>query len=332
MRLLIAALCLLPLPLRADPVIDRVLDDVVTPGFTSFVAATGALERAAQADCRASSDGLRGAWNAAMDAWLSVADLRFGPLEDDARRQIIAYWPDKSGHRTKALARLLTPGNPGLADAGLFRQQPVSVRGLYGIEAMIYDPRFNGYGPDDPGCALVRMAAADLDETARAAAEAWDTDFAATLRTAGDGANARFLDEIEARQVVFTALLASIQFDINERIGLPIGTVETPRPLRAEGRLSGRAQRNLELALAAHERLAMALAPDDALMTAEDFERVRFMAGKLDDPDFSGVETPTGRFRLEAAQTALTLLRTVANEELSAALGVTMGLNALDGD
>ena len=39
-----------------------------------------------------------------------------------------------------------------------------------------------------------------------------------------------------------------------------------------------------------------------------------------------------GRFRLETIQTALGLLRAVMQAEYSAALGVTMGLNALDGD
>jgi uncharacterized protein len=70
----------------------------------------------------------------------------------------------------------------------------------------------------------------------------------------------------------------------------------------------------------------------EALGTLEDFERARFMAKSLGDADFASVATPAGRFKLESLQTALTLLRTTANAELSAALDVRMGLNALDGD
>ncbi|MCV2868927.1 imelysin family protein [Defluviimonas sp. WL0002] len=332
MRILTALLLLVPLAAQADPAIDRVLGQVVTPGLSRFVAATDALDQAAQADCRAESADLRTAWNGAMDAWFAIADLRFGPLEDGARRQVIAYWPDKSGHRPKALSRILSSQDPALTTPERYGEQPVSVRGLYAIEAMLYDPRFNTYGATDPGCALVRAATADLARTARDVATDWNTGFAETLRTAGEAGNPRFLDEIEARQVIFTALLTSLQFDITERLGLPLGTPDTPRPTRAEGRLSQRSQHNLELALAAHQALALALVPEGATMTEEDFERVRWMASKLDDPDFSAVEDPMGRFRLEAVQTALTLLRAEANEELSAALGVTMGLNALDGD
>jgi predicted lipoprotein len=56
------------------------------------------------------------------------------------------------------------------------------------------------------------------------------------------------------------------------------------------------------------------------------------MARQFDDPDFSGVTEPSRRFRLETLQTALVVLRAVLHEELSAALGVVMGLNSLDGD
>jgi hypothetical protein len=56
------------------------------------------------------------------------------------------------------------------------------------------------------------------------------------------------------------------------------------------------------------------------------------MVSELDDPDFSGVDDPASRFKLEAVQTGITLLRGTVNKEFSTALGVTMGLNALDGD
>jgi uncharacterized protein len=180
----------------------------------------------------------------------------------------------------------------------------------------------------------VQAASADLAQIGAGLQDAWRDDFVTVMQTAGNNRNARFLDASEARQVVFTALLVSLQFDINERLGLPLGTYDKPRPLRAEGRLSGRSQRNLELSLAGHDRLATALVgePSQALGTREDFERIRWMAGQLDDPDFSGVADPGARFKLEALQSAVTLLKATVNDELSAALGVKMGLNALDGD
>lgn len=334
MRILALVLLLFPLPLRADEVIDRVLDEVVRPGVTTFAETTSALADAARADCTPDSPTLRAAWNDAMDAWFLIQDLRFGPLDENSRRQAIAYWPDTSGHRPRALARILSGQDPILKTPELYSDEPVSARGLYALEAMLYDPDFNAYGPGDPGCALVRAAADDLARVAGKVRDGWTGGFAEVMRTAGADANTRFLDRTEARQTMFTALTTSLQFDVLERLGLPLGSFDEPRPLRAEGRLSNRSQRNIELSLAGHDRLAQALAPDPSATvgTREDFERVRWMAGRLDDPDFSGVSDPQSRFKIEALQTAVVLLRKMVNEELSTVLGVQMGLNSLDGD
>ena len=331
MRILLAlVLAIAPLQTRADPVVDRALTDVIMPGLATFADSTQHLAEVAQEDCTADSAPLRAAWNGAMDAWFGVQDLRLGPLEEEARRQNIAFWPDNTGHRPRALTRLLA-SNAIPQDAAGYAQHPVSVRGLYALEAMLYEPRFNTYGTGDPGCALVRAAAADLAALAAEVQDAWQADFAATLQTAGTPENTRFLTEREARQALFTALMVSLHFDIDERLGQPMGSFDKPRPLRAGGRLSDRAQRNLELSLAAHEALAMALKPD-ATETHAALERVRDRATALDDPAFAGAADPGGRFQLEALQTALDQVLRIANDEIGPALGVRMGLNSLDGD
>lgn len=334
MRLLAAFLLLLPLQSHAETVVDRVLDEVILPGMANFADRTAALAAAAQVDCSPQNPNLLGAWNAAMDSWFRIQDFRFGPLEDGAQRQAIAYWPDTTGHRQRALSRILSGQDPILQTPARYEEEAVSVRGLYAIESMLYDPDFNTYAIGDPGCVLVQAASADLAKVGANLEEAWRTDFVTVMRTAGESGNARFLDASEAVQVVFTALLTAIQFDIDERLGLPLGTYDKPRPLRAEGRISRRSQRNLELSLAGHARLVVALVPDEDKIpdTRAEFLRINRAISELDDPDFSGVSNPEGRFRVEALQTLVTVLRATVNRELSAALGVTMGLNALDGD
>lgn len=321
---------ILPGAARSDVVADRVITSIILPGTADFADKTKALAYAAQDDCTA--EAMRGAWNAAMDSWFKVQDLRFGPL--DPVRATIAYWPDSAGHRPRALARLLSGADPALQTPDAFNQASIAARGLYALEAMLYDPRLSNYGKGDPGCALVQAASTDLAQIAKTTARQWRDDFIPLMRSPGAAGNDRFLDASEVRQVMFTALLTSIQFDVLERLGLPLGTFDKPRPKRAEGRLSGRSQRNLELSLAGHDRLARALVPDtrDNITAREDFKRLDYMLADLNDPVFAGVDDPTQRFKLEALQTAFSLLREEVNTELSAALGVSMGLNALDGD
>ncbi len=334
MRLTLLALLILPLQANADDAVDRVLNQFVMPNVETFAATTAELAIAAIADCTPNNAELRGAWNDAMDAWLGVQDLWFGPLEQGSRRQAIAFWPDTDGHRPRALSRILTGQDPVLENADTFPAQPISARGLYAVEAMLFDPDFNTYGDGDPGCVLVRAMTQDLAQSAETVRDAWESDFVTVMRTAGTKRNARFLDASETRQVVFTALLTSMQFDIDERLGLPMGTFDRPRPKRAEGRVSDRSQRNLELSLAAHANLIRAMVPDaaEAPATYRDFARAQEMAATLDDPDFSGVEDSTGRFKLETLQTALIALRADTHNELSATLDISMGLNSLDGD
>ncbi|MCB1336724.1 MAG: imelysin family protein [Maritimibacter sp.] len=333
MRLLFLLLLVLPTASPADPVLDRVIDDVALPGVAAFAEATEALAEAAEADCTPTAPGLRAAWNGAMDAWFGVQDLRFGPL-DDGTRLAIAFWPDTRGLRPKALDAVLSGALPLLETPALFAEAPISVRGLYAVEALLYDPRFNGYGVGDPGCVLVRLASADLARVAAGLRDDWVGDFASVMRTAGAEGNALYASQGEARQAVFTGLLMVMQHDVKERLGRPIGTPGRVYPDRAEAVLSGRSQRNLELSLAAHQRLARALVPEPeaSLLTREDFERVDWMLSELDDPVFAGVSRPDARIRLEALQATLTILRADLYGEFTEALGVTMGLNALDGD
>lgn len=329
---LIFALAPLVVQAETDPVIARVLDDLVLPKVAQFADLAADLSRVAEADCRADNPALVAAWNDAMDGWLAVQDFRFGPLEKAGTRQAIAYWPDSSNQRARVLTQILRGSNPVLQTPEAYSGQSVAARGLYALEVMLYDPKFADYGVADTGCTLVKAASADLAQTAAAVAQDWQG-FAVLMRTPGDQ-NPQYLDVSEPRQAVFTALMTSVQFDVLERLALPMGSPDRPRPNRAEGMISNRSARNLQLSLAGHEALALALVPESAANTAtrEDLTRVRFMAEKIDSPNFAFVADPMGRFRLETIQTALGLLRAVMQAEYSAALGVTMGLNALDGD
>ncbi|WP_126978323.1 imelysin family protein [Frigidibacter oleivorans] len=321
-----------PVPARADPVVDRVVDTVILPRFDAFAEAAGTLSAAAEADCRADSPALRAAWNDAFDAWLPVQAFRFGPLEEDGRGLAIAFWPDPKGATDRTLRQLLAADGPELDGPAAYHGVSVAARGLYALEAMLFDPAFSSYGPGDPGCALTRAAAGDLAATAAAAAEAWHRDFAPLLRDAGAPGNTRFLSGHEARQAIFTQLVTQLGFDAETRLGRPLGTIERPRPLRAESRLSGRSLRNVQLSLAANRALAQALTDGGTELLFDQFDYAQQVAARLSDPVFDAVEAPTGRMRTEELKTAIERLHDTANAELAAELGVAAGFNALDGD
>ncbi|NDV01021.1 imelysin family protein [Pseudoroseicyclus tamaricis] len=329
-RAILAAACLAT-PACADEAIDRAVEQVILPAVADFADRTEALAEAAEADCTPLSPVLRAAWEGAMEGWLMVQDFRFGPLEATGLREAIAYWPDTRGFRPRALNRALTTATGPQSEQDM-AGAPISLRGLYAIEAMLFDPRFNTYGAGEPGCDLVRLMAADLAGNAALLEEEWE-DFAPLLQGAEAG-NATYFNAAEARQALFTGLVVSMQFDMLERLGLPLGTGGEPRPELAESRVSGRTLQNIIDATRGHEALALALTDDPATRAelAADFDDLRERLRAIDDPVLANVSEPAGRFMVDVAATAYTAVWTKVNRLLSEELGVTMGVVGFDGD
>lgn len=312
----------LAVPAVAD--VPQAVTGQALPGFAAFAAATAALDSAAQADCTAQA--LQPAWNTAFDAWLGVSHLSLGPLEDQGLTLAIAFWPDPKGLGQKALNGLVAAGDMAALAPDAIAQQSIAVRGLFTLERLLYSEPQDAFH-----CALTRAVATDLAATAAMADVGWRDGFAATLLTAGDTGNPRYLTQAEARQALFTALMAGLEFTADSRLGRPLGTFDRPRPERAEAIASGRSLRNVALSLTALRALAVALAPDSPATQAA-FDRALALAATLDDPVLAGVADPVGRLRVEILQQAVAAIRAAALTEVGSALGVGAGFNSADGD
>lgn len=311
-------------PAIAD--VDAVIDAHILPGFSTFAEATAALEDAAS-DCAA--DTIRPAWNAAFDAWLAVSHLRFGPVEDNGRSVVIAFWPDDRGATPRSLAVLIGDEDPIIGTAEGTAQISVAARGLFALEYLLYDPQFAENTPY--GCALVQALSTDLATIAAQVNDEWQDSYAGTLRTAGTEGNATYLSDREAKQALFTALLTGLEFIADQRLGRPLGTFERPRPSRAEAWRSERSQRNVALSLRALFDLTRLLA-DDAHTTEAALSRAIDLAEGLNDPAFAGVSEPSSRLQLEIVQQAVRAARDAALAEIGPSLGVSAGFNSADGD
>ncbi|EKE45059.1 putative signal peptide protein [Oceaniovalibus guishaninsula JLT2003] len=308
--------------------VEQAIDDQILPGYAAFSDATAALRQTAMNDCTAAA--IRPDWNGAMDAWLGVGHLRFGPAEAEGRATAIAFWPDTRGATARTLADLLIARDPVIDTPEGTATLSVAARGLYALELLLYDPQFDDNGAY--GCALLRALTTDLAAMAASIEDEWQNGYADALRHAGDPGNDVFLSEREARQTLFTALLTGLEFIADQRLGRPMGTFERPRPARAESWRAGRSQRNVILSLRALSGLADALADSGTPRTDAAFSRAMDLADTLDDPVFGAVVDPTGRLRVEVLQQAVRDARETALMELGPALGVSAGFNSADGD
>jgi predicted lipoprotein len=321
MRALVLILGLLAPPVLAD--VPEVVVGHIRPGYARLAAA--AADLAALDTCDPAV--LQPAFHAAFDAWMGVAHLHLGPVEQDGRALAIAFWPDPKSLGAKAQRGLMT-GDPAALSPDRFAEQSVAARGLTGLERLLYPTT---PPPADP-CPLIRATTLDLARMTAEVAGEWGP-FGDLLITAGQPGNATYLTGTEARQALFTQLATGLEFIADQRLGRPLGTFDKPRPERAEARPSGRSMRNVALSLAALRDMAAALDPASAKTLAA-FDKAIALAARLqaDDPALQGVADPQSRLKVEILQQAVRAIRDTALAEIGPALGVGVGFNSQDGD
>lgn len=310
-----------------------VINDHILVRFAGLMASAKALEQAAAQDCTAESAALKETYHTAFDAWIGVSHLRFGPSEINDRAFALAFWPDPKGFTPRALRRLIDDRDPvatsvqGLADVS------VAARGFYAMEFLLFDPVISTHGDADYRCDLVQALTGDIAANAAAIRADWTGTYADLLKDPGP--DSRYRTEDEAVQELFKSLNLGLQFTSETRLGRPLGSLDRPRPKRAEARRSERSLRHVRLSLAALDELANLLTANNPELQARlggAFTTSRALADRLDDPAFVGVMQQQGRIRVEALQSSINEIRNLASTVLGPSLGVTAGFNSLDGD
>lgn len=316
-----------------DPSVPKILDQHILPGFERLAMQADGLKATAGVECGAGSTALRRGYHDTFDAWVAVSHLRFGPTEAEDRAFAMAFWPDKKGFTPKALKGLIGAEDAAVFDPAAFASVSIAARGLFALEYLLFDEMLRQTGTADYRCALVLAIATDIDRIADDILSEWHGGYGDLLRN--PGVDSPYRSDDEAVQEMYKALLTGLQFTSEARLGRPLGTFDKPRPRRAEARRSDRPLRNLTQSLKSLEELALLLSqgrPNLNAAFASAFARSFELAQGLDDPSFAGVATPQGRLRTEILQQSIDQIRELATTDLSAALGVAAGFNALDGD
>ncbi|MEM8536592.1 MAG: imelysin family protein [Pseudomonadota bacterium] len=316
---------------RAAP-IPTIVNDHIIAGFNALQDRADALSAAASETCDTTDPALREAYKQAFLVWSEASHLRFGPTEQDNRGFALAFWPDPRGKTPNTLRKLILDGDAGVIAPDVFREQSVAIRGFYALDFLLFDEEFATLGDDDFRCDVLRAVAGDIATTSAELAAGW-TELGADL--IAPTADATYRTEEEVLRVLFKSVSTGMEFTADIRLARPLGTVERPRPKRAEARRSGLSRDLTLAAVRGSGALAVQLASSNPelagrLETAQ--RNVMADLEGLDDPAFAGVDTPQGRLRVEAIQTSVNAIRRTLDQELGPYLGVSAGFNALDGD
>lgn len=332
------------------------VENHVLPRYERLAAAAAALADAAEDFCaRPDSAGLmdmRGRFRDVMDAWMGVQHLRFGPAELFMRAYRLYFWPQARGKVGEAVRTLLEAGDVNALAPDRFRESSVAVQGLPAIEYLLYGEPERLMAGDKAAefrCALLGVIAASTQSTAADIVRDWrggDAAFAqATTEPRAD--SGYFGTHREATLAFFQSLHDGLQLIADVKLKPVVGeSSEVARPRLAESRRSSRALRNIVLNLEALEALYTGGdrpglselvrkhgedAKLDALMRKA-FRMTVATAESIDRPLTEAVTDAARRPRVEKLLTQVRALKQIVRTRLAAALDLTVGFNALDGD
>lgn len=350
--LTVAALVTVAWPVFAQAPSDlgkRLADGYVRPAMAGFAQQAGELEKALSTWCQhgvqADVKPVKDAFTRTMQAWAGVEFLRFGPLVQSNRYEKLAFWPDTRGVMQRQVRALLSAADPAVIAPGALASRSVAVQGLPALEYVLYDTSGLLGAPSaaaEPyACRYAVAIAANVVTISTELQQAWspEGEFGQQF-TAPAPNNALYRSQQEVAAEAVKALSTGLQFAREVKL----------LPVLGESVQSARAQR------AAWWRSSLTV---PTLVASIQGMRAFYEAGQYRYPDGEAWIGPalTGEMdravqtlekvnlplrqaladeavwqRLALVGLILNNAKSLVDEHVAPALGVTIGFNALDGD
>ncbi len=325
----------------------------IIPGYQKLADTSLQLSQAAQSFCISPDEEkflrLRLAYHSAMDAWMGIQHIRFGPANEDVRSYKIQFWPDKKGVVNRHLKKFLVMMENGVASPEKLQAGSVAIQGFPAIEQLLYSQSQALLPQNEQSgmrCLLLEWITANLSQVTHMILQEWQSPYGYRhiVNTAGKE-NEIYFSEKEVTQDLLTSWHAQLQFIDELKISAPLGKNEKKaRYRRAESWRSERSLRNIKMNLQALRQLYHgkgcsgfhSLAQNENRALTEtlkyQFHRIMKTAQSISSPLTQSVLDSHQRTRIEAFREELKLLRQLVETQLTAALGINIGFNAFDGD
>lgn len=330
---------------------EAVVDSYVLPRYAAFAGAAAELEASLNQSCadgRLEAEESAEALHTAMDAWMEVQHLRFGPAMLFLRYERIEFWPDKRGTTRRHMAQVLSERDPAALEPHTFANGSVAVQGFPALERLMFDSDEDVWATPF-GCQLVNAIGANLNSIASGLLSDWrdgETPYAQVVKTAAEG-NESYFDAKEAALEFAKALRGALLLVEDYKLDRPLGDdPDSVRTTRAESWRSARSLRNVRHNLESARALYRETRPvsfssllraqpkgeelDAAISAALD----RLVAAAAAEPDSlaAALEAPDGWQKLDAIRVETRQLLELLGGPLSEVLDLPIGFNSYDGD
>lgn len=324
-----------------------VLDTYVEPAVAALEDGAVQLRGAVAALCDQPGDaGLAAARDAfadALDRWAAVSVLRFGPVSAASRFERLFFWPDARGIGLKQIQGLLASPDQAVGQGGVAGKS-AALQGFPALEFVLYGTGSQTLGSGDPQrCSVAAAIASNIATISADIARDWapGSPFARSFAKPADTTEPyRTATEVDAE--IVKALSTTLQFVRAAEIGPVLRDPPDPASgKRAPLWRSGLTARLVAGQLDGARRLLAATKweqtlPEDSIHVAGS---IRFeldsairVLSQVEGPVETSLREGPDRDRFAFALLALDHANELINDQLSAALGLSMGFNALDGD
>jgi predicted lipoprotein len=274
--------------------------------------------------------------------WGRASVLRFGPLAGGNRFERIFFWPDVRGVALRQVQQLLAEKDSGATSVEGLAGKSAALQGIPALEIALFGTGADASG-DDFRCRHAQAIAANIADIARDALAGWQdgTAFADSFTQPGPDKNPyRSGEEVDAE--IVKALTTTVQFVRSAEILPPFGqdaakANDRRAPLWRSG-LTFRlitAQIDGARALLNHAGYEDRLPADQRFVVGSIRFELDHTISTLDgiaQPVEAAFRAEEPRGRISFANLALDHAGHLISEQLAAALGLSMGFNALDGD
>ncbi len=326
------------------------LAEAGTKGALDLAEATQELAEVTRSLCAAPTVASLGesqeSWRRARRSWSRHFAFGFGPAAE--HRSALDFWPVRMSTVEDAIAAA-----PPASDPSYIGTLGVSAKGLPALEYILFgvdeDPAALVAGLGDNGgqrCVYALMLAEDIAARSGSIAAAWEGEFAAELRSAGQGSSL-YATRKDAVDAVINYLIDSLATMVTAKLDTPLGNLSgaPPAPENLESRFSGATgddlRANLEgfwsayhgetdAAPAGISVLVVDAGGDSDLRVREQYAIALEEVLALPVPASDALVPERARF--QAARDELDALRRLLKLDVASLLGVTLALSDNDGD
>jgi len=345
--LTVAAMLCCGLPARAEVSGAVIAEQFAIPALTALEGVATAADAQIGELCAAPStealDAARFGFGGLVAAWGRVSVLRFGPLASDSRFEKLFFWPDPRGIALRQVQGLLAEADMAALADGVGGKS-AALQGIPALEFVLFGTEAESLATPEGAfrCTFAQALARNIAGLASEVRSGWsEGGFVDSFRQPAPGGEP-YRSAAEVDGEIIKAFSTVFQYVRAAELLPAMGeTIE-----KANGRRAPlwRSRLTFDLMLAQTEGAQALLAtagyaenlPADSRYIADS---IRFelanaarMLAAIEQPPKVAFGNEADRQRLTIVDLSLDHAGHLVAENLSAALGLTMGFNALDGD